>query len=48
MLLELDKSNLYVFPFIKFKFCCVIPSITKTLFGGGVPGFDVTVTIKLI
>ena len=24
-----------------------MPSITKTLFGGGAPGFDITSTIKL-
>ena len=39
-------SNLYVFPFTKVNFCWVNPSITKTLFGGGVPGFSLTVTVK--
>ena len=43
---EFDVSNRYVFPFNSINFFCVTPSITKTLFGGGVFGFDITVTIN--
>ena len=36
-----------MFPLIKFKTGCTLPSILYTLFGGGVPGFVTAVTTNV-